>query len=71
MKKRGLSNAEFTRESDIFKRACKLGKVEPTVRQASKFRNDKGTAWKFKKEAAKEQRDAPYLEVLREEKCTE
>jgi hypothetical protein len=40
-----LTNANFTR-TDRFKAACKIAGVEPTKRQASKFRMGKGKAAK-------------------------
>lgn len=43
-----MTNSEFAKVAKIFREACKLGKVEPTARQASKFRNEKGTAYKFR-----------------------
>ena len=48
-----MTNIEFTNDK-LFIIACELGKVEPTVRQASKWKNHKGTAYKLRYEAMKE-----------------
>lgn len=37
-----LTNYQFSKKDRVFLKACKLAKVEPTVRQASKFRMGKG-----------------------------
>ena len=47
------TNQEFARTDRVFKMACELANIEPTTRQASKFRARKGTAIKFQGEAAK------------------
>ena len=46
------TNQEFARTDRVFKMACELANIEPTARQASKFRNKKGTARKFQRRAA-------------------
>lgn len=40
------TNTEFTK-NDLFLSACKKANVKPTTRQASKFRNRKGAAYKI------------------------
>lgn len=40
-----MTNREFT-EHEAFRKACIRARVEPTRRQASKFRNKKGLAFK-------------------------
>lgn len=40
-------------QSPLFRKACELAKTEPTKRQASKFRNKKGLAYWFVKQARK------------------
>ena len=40
------TNKEFAAEDGNFRAACAKVGVEPTTRQASKFRNRKGIAWK-------------------------
>ena len=42
-------NAVFADTDDAFRAACRLAKVEPTRRQASKWRNKSGAAWKAAK----------------------
>jgi hypothetical protein len=41
----------FCKLDDYFKKACKLAKVEPTPRQASKYRMGIGSAVPFKRVA--------------------
>lgn len=50
---RELTNGEFARQDKLFIKACELAaaaghKVVPSERQASKFRNERGIAHKFK-----------------------
>jgi hypothetical protein len=40
-----MTNKEFARTDNVFKLACELAKVEPTSRQASKYRNRRGRAY--------------------------
>jgi len=40
------TNAQYVKEVSKFKDACVTANVKCTSRQASKFRNDKGIAWK-------------------------
>lgn len=47
MKER-ISNKLFT-ENGYFKACCINASVEPTMRQASKFQNQKGSAYKARK----------------------
>ena len=47
------TNQEFARTDRVFKMACELANIKPTARQASKFRNCKGTAIKYQGRAAK------------------
>lgn len=42
-----LSNRKFAQENKPFKDACEGAGCDPTTRQASKFRNKKGTAWMY------------------------
>lgn len=42
-----LNNREFAKQDQAFKACCEMAKIEPTVRQASKFRNRKGAAYKI------------------------
>lgn len=44
-----MTNAEFARTNGQFRAACKRAGVEPTRRQASKFRNKIGVAWAARK----------------------
>ena len=41
-----MTNKEFAEKDKEFKRACDYVHVNPTKRQASKYRNKKGTAYK-------------------------
>jgi len=47
MKKYDIINREFVNEP-IFQEACKIAGIEPTTRQASKWRNKKGKAYPFR-----------------------
>ena len=47
--KQEKSNEEFAQQDVAFKKACTLANVKATQRQASKFRNKKGMAWKVMK----------------------
>ena len=38
------SNAQFSRDDVIFRLACKMDGIEPTTRQASKYRRGNGLA---------------------------
>lgn len=40
------TNKVFAKESTAFKKACEKASVEATSRQASKYRNKKGVAYK-------------------------
>ena len=49
-----LTNAKFTKENVVFKKACEIvqqnlpdyKEFKPTIRQASKFRMEKGIAYR-------------------------
>lgn len=43
-----VTNATFAKTNDFFKTCCSRAGVENTPRQASKFRNKKGSAWNGK-----------------------
>ena len=43
--------AKFCLENEHFRRCCELASVEPTMRQASKFRNKQGVAFAKNDEA--------------------
>ena len=47
-----LNNTQFAAEDHLFRQACNLAGIQPTKRQASKWRNKKGTAYQFKSKAA-------------------
>ena len=47
-----ITNKEFT-SNRTFIKACENVGLEPTLRQASKYRNKKGLAFKFKRYPAK------------------
>jgi hypothetical protein len=44
-----LTNAQFAARDKAFGFACEKAKVKPTRRQASKFRNGRGLAYKASK----------------------
>jgi hypothetical protein len=44
-----VTNAEFARTNGQFRAACERAGIEPTRRQASKFRNKTGAAWAARK----------------------
>ena len=41
------TNKEFAVQNEAFKDACEKSKVDPTSRQASKWRSKKGKAWDY------------------------
>ena len=43
-----MNNREFSKNDKEFIERCKKAKVEPTKRQASKFRRGKGLAYRAK-----------------------
>lgn len=45
------SNGKFAQSNQLFKIACTLAGVEPTRRQASKWRNRRGRAYSKRHEA--------------------
>ena len=46
-----MTNKEFAKKDEVFMKACELASTQPTGRQASKFRRNKGIAFLHKKEA--------------------
>lgn len=50
-------NVKFAKEDILFKKACELSKTEPTTRQASKWRNSKGRAYKYRNKAVEAVKD--------------
>jgi hypothetical protein len=49
-----IENKKFAETNIEFRKSCELAGITPTARQGSKFRNGKGTAYRFKKNAIKE-----------------
>lgn len=47
-----ITNVKFSKMDETFKVSCERAGIEPTRRQASKFRNKKGLAYKFRNEKA-------------------
>ena len=43
-----MTNKEFSLNEDLFKKCCEEAGIKATSRQASKFRNGKGLAFKKK-----------------------
>lgn len=50
----GDSNRKMAEKDPIFRKACELAGVQPTKRQASKWRNKRGRAYDFRIQAATE-----------------
>lgn len=46
MSEKIVTNKEFAANDTKFKAACEKASVEATARQASKYRNEKGSAYK-------------------------
>uniref|UniRef100_A0A6M3LFY5 Uncharacterized protein n=1 Tax=viral metagenome TaxID=1070528 RepID=A0A6M3LFY5_9ZZZZ len=46
MEKVVITNKEFTK-NDYFSKCCEIVGIKVTKRQSSKFRNEKGLAWKI------------------------
>ena len=46
VKKEVVTNARYAKENDVFRDACVKAGVEPTTRQASKWRLKKGKAFR-------------------------
>lgn len=44
-----LSNKQFAKQDEAFQLRCDWADVKPTARQASKFRNGKGSAFRATK----------------------
>ena len=42
-----MKNSTFAQSNELFQEVCKISQIEPTARQASKWRNKKGSAYKF------------------------
>ncbi len=45
----GATHREFVKDSKTFQDACEAAEIEPTIRQASKFRRGMGVAYKKRK----------------------
>lgn len=50
----GDSNKKMAENDKIFRKACELAGVQPTKRQASKWRNHRGRAYDYRLQAAEE-----------------
>lgn len=46
-----ITNSQFAANDQVFKKACEIAHVNPTKRQASKFRRKRGLAFICKAEA--------------------
>lgn len=42
-----MKNSTFAKHNVLFQEVCKISGIDPTTRQASKFRNKKGSAYNF------------------------
>lgn len=58
-----ITNKEF-KEDKFFISCCEKVGITPTMRQASKFRNEKGSAYKSRR-LVKEMETVPYIPALR------
>ena len=47
-----LTNRKFAKEDEKFQEACMNAEIQPTTRQASKYRNQKGKAYKAQRGTA-------------------
>jgi hypothetical protein len=50
VKEEKMTNSKFSRTNQEFKDSCSRANIEPTTRQASKWRSKKGKAWDFRTE---------------------
>jgi len=48
-----MTNKEFAKSNEGFQEACERVELKPTTRQASKWRRQKGLAWKEGRKAIK------------------
>ena len=48
-----MKNSTFAQSDKLFQEVCKISQIKPTTRQASKYRNKKGSAYKFYNERKK------------------
>lgn len=55
---RDETNAHFAAHDTVFRRACILADVEATKRQASKYRNGRGRAFAFHRQALEDSSNA-------------
>jgi len=49
-----ITNEAFANNDRVFRKACELAGIQPTKRQASKYKNKKGLAYLFKDKAKRE-----------------
>jgi len=52
-----MSNREYAEKTKAFREACSEAQIEPTIRQASKWRNGKGKAFAWLKAQTGEARE--------------
>lgn len=43
-----VTNKKFAETNEVFIKSCEKADITPTIRQASKFRNQKGLAYKHR-----------------------
>jgi hypothetical protein len=58
-----MTNKEYSEKVPVFKMACTLAEVKPTIRQASKYRNQKGSAFPFRGEAQEEEANQTHESI--------
>lgn len=46
-----MTNLEFSKKDPIFAKACEIAKTPITMRQASKYRSNRGLAYSVRREA--------------------
>ena len=59
-----LTNQKFSQEIEAFKMACNKANVKPTKRQASKFRNMQGSAYKAVESFVESNVDLIYSQLV-------
>lgn len=50
-----ITNKEFSKKDEFFKKCCEAVDTKPTIRQASKFRNKKGLAYMHRKQVKEDE----------------
>ena len=59
-----MTNNEFSKKNEVFKKACLLANIPTSSRQASKFRRNKGLAYDQRYEASKRTNEEARKEAM-------